>query len=423
MSSESDTSKSAPTPRRLTPFVCQGCGCLCDDIEAEAVGDRISLLAGLCNLGGEWFETQITARAARTAIPLDPQQIDAAASLLSAARFPALIGVETLTAESQRLAVRLAERIGGVIASDPRPAMIARQEVGEVTCTLGEIRARADLVVFWFADPARTHPRHLERYSGDCTGRFIPNGRADRTLIVVDEARTATAALADEFIELPANDEFASLEALRFRINKPDLGRSPPAAARESAWIEKLAARMQAAKYGVMVADPSRYARSSVPLESAFKLVRDLNLHTCFVVSPLAGSGNVKGEESVLQWLTGFPANVAFQDGLPVYDGNAFSAEALLSRGRVDAAIVFDEHRTLDPLLQRAQIPTIKIGGDASDAAIHLPAAAPIECTGTVFRMDGVPLPTTPLFDAKNPTPERVLEMLIDAVNKRTRPA
>jgi len=422
MSSDSDTSKSTPTPRRLTPFVCQGCGCLCDDIEAETVRDRISLLAGLCNLGGEWFETQITARAARTAIPLDPQQIDSAASLLAAARFPALIGVETLTADAQRLAVRLAQRIGGVVASDPRPAIIARQEVGEVTCTLGEIRARADLVVFWFADPARTHPRHLERYSGDCTGRFIPNGRADRTLIVVDEAPTSTAAHADEFIELPANDEFAALDALRFRINKPDLGRSPPASARNTAWIEKLAARMQTAKYGVMVVDPSRYARSSVPLESAFKLVRDLNLHTCFVVSPLAGAGNVKGEEAVLQWLTGFPANVAFQDGLPTYDGNALSAEALLSRGRVDAAVVFGEHHTAHRSSQGAQIPTVKIGGDASDATIHLPAAAPIECSGTVFRMDGVPLPTTPLLDANNPTPQRVLELLIDALNQRARP-
>ena len=41
---------------------------------------------------------------------------------------------------------------------------MALQQVGESTCTLGEVRNRADLVIVWGSDPVVTHPRHLERY-------------------------------------------------------------------------------------------------------------------------------------------------------------------------------------------------------------------------------------------------------------------
>ena len=42
---------------------------------------------------------------------------------------------------------------------------MALQEAGESTCTLGEVKNRADLVIFWGSDPVESHPRHLERYS------------------------------------------------------------------------------------------------------------------------------------------------------------------------------------------------------------------------------------------------------------------
>src|SRR5207248_5591877 len=57
---------------------------------------------------------------------------------------------------------------------------------GESTCTLGEARNRADLVVFWGSNPAESHPRHFERYSVWPAGRWVPRGRADRTVVVVD---------------------------------------------------------------------------------------------------------------------------------------------------------------------------------------------------------------------------------------------
>jgi formylmethanofuran dehydrogenase subunit B len=92
---------------------------------------------------------------------------------------------------------------------------MAIQTVGESTSSLGEIRNRADLVIFWGANPAESHPRHFERYSVDARGLFTPRGRADRQLIVIDTERTATSALADSFVQIPTDRDFELVWAIR----------------------------------------------------------------------------------------------------------------------------------------------------------------------------------------------------------------
>ena len=54
-------------------------------------------------------------------------------------------------------------------------------------------RNRADLVIFWGSNPAESHPRHLTRYSTMPKGLFVPNGRKDRTVVVVDVRRSKSA--------------------------------------------------------------------------------------------------------------------------------------------------------------------------------------------------------------------------------------
>ncbi len=76
-------------------------------------------------------------------------------------------------------AISLADRIRGTIDTTASmchaTSMMAIQEVGESTCTLGEVKNRADLVIYWGANPVQTHPRHFERYS------MLPIGRYSNT--------------------------------------------------------------------------------------------------------------------------------------------------------------------------------------------------------------------------------------------------
>jgi len=380
--------------------VCQGCGCLCDDVEVAVSGETINRVDRACDLGRNWFEAQQTKQTS-----VGDDFLHQAAKLLVAARFPIVLGIESLTTEAQRIAIRLAELLGGVIAGDPIPAMIARQEVGETTCTLGEIKARADLVVFWFADPMRTHPRHLERYSG-CDGRFLPNGRKDRTIIVVGDPSNATRAHADDFIEVSAEEEFDTLIQLRQCI-KGSI-EEPPV---EPSTCWTLARRMMQAKYGALVFDPASGGSTSSRNEIIFKLVRDLNLKTCFVASPLGLGGNAKGAEAVMQWKTGFPGNVAFPGGAARYNGDEFAADNLLKRGRVDAALIVGEW-SVDGLSSKAadRFKSVPI--------VRLRTTSLIESTGTVFRMDGVPLRSDSILHGDRLQGEAALQRLVDEVER-----
>lgn len=393
--------------------VCLGCGCLCDDIGIGVVDGTVSRFDRLCGLGRQWFDSQLN-RPATSAIEEDACQ--RASAILAGSKAPIFLGIEGLTTEAQRRFIALAERARGVVATDGFSAFAARQEVGEATATLGEIKARADLVVYWFADPMTTHPRHLERYSGHCRGRFIPNGRGDRTLIVVDERESATSAVADQFIKLSRNGALEALKELRLQVLKPDLGKPAQEQSSPRPWAE-LAGAMKRAKYGALIVDPARHPLFTVVLEELFKLVIDLNDHASFVVAPLGAGENAKGAENALLWLAGAPANVAFVEGGSQYNGGEYSAEELLRRGRADAAVMVGSWNR-SALSSRAsehleRIPKIQIGGESNGGAIHIPAANWLETSGTVFRMDGVPLPIDAVIQPRLPTTESILERLV----------
>ena len=98
---------------------------------------------------------------------------------------PLIWGLSRSSTGGQRAAVLLADRIGANVDTTASvchgPSIMAIQQVGESTCSLGEVRNRADLVIFWGADPATSHPRHFERYSVDAQGLFVPRRRPSRS--------------------------------------------------------------------------------------------------------------------------------------------------------------------------------------------------------------------------------------------------
>ena len=105
----------------------------------------------------------------------------------------------------------LAERIGGVIDSHTSlthgTTKIAGQLVGKLTCTLGEVMNRADLIVYWGTNPVETHPRHFTKFTLMPKGKFVPGGRKDRTMVLVDVRETLSAKASDFFLQIrPAAD-------------------------------------------------------------------------------------------------------------------------------------------------------------------------------------------------------------------------
>jgi formylmethanofuran dehydrogenase subunit B len=101
---------------------CTFCGCVCDDIELHAEGDRIVKAKNACSLGESWFRNHTAERHYPDALvdgreaTLD-EAIEAAAEYLHEANLPLVYGLSNVTCEAQRESVALAEMIGGVVDS------------------------------------------------------------------------------------------------------------------------------------------------------------------------------------------------------------------------------------------------------------------------------------------------------------------
>ena len=224
----------------------------------------------------------------------------------------------------------LADRLGATIdttASEGHaPSILAMQQCGESTCTLGEIRNRADLVIYWGANPVETHPRHMERYSSEPTGQYIPNGRDDRYLVVVDTEQNATADQADWYVPIEKGSNFEALWTLRGLLKgiEPSPGTFVGASLHD---LKQLAQRMKSCRCGVIFFGygVARHPLGHRNVEALLRLVIDLNQFTRFHARRLRVVGDVSGADSVLCWQTGYPFSVNLARGYPRYNPGEYS--------------------------------------------------------------------------------------------------
>ncbi len=410
-----------PTTTTIDHATCLACGCLCDDITLTVEGGRIVEAARACPIGRPWFLAPAPGESSPSATiegePCDlDRALDRASEILRAARGPVLWGLAWASIEAQRVAVAIADRLGAAVDLDgAHPALLRGfQRSGQVSSTLGEVKDRADLVVYWGVDPASTHPRLGERHALEPRSRFLPRGRLDRTLIVVDHRPTPSAALADLHLAIPPDRRVQALWTLRALAQEVPLA-AEPAAEVPFESLENLAQALARARFGALFFDPS--ARDSFEAEGILTLVRDLNQGRRFVALPLGPGGNQSGAEATLAWQTGFPAAVDFALGYPRHLPVDATLAARLEAGSVDAALIVAGDPPDRLSAQLRTIPTITIApgatrpGPPSTVAIDV-ARLGIEEGGTVARSDGVMLPLRPALAPLLPTARAVLEAL-----------
>ncbi len=410
--------------QHFTDVPCPFCGCLCDDLEIDVTADRIARLQHDCPVAQAAF----LAPPANRAMPCKlagrvvtrNEAVTRAAQLLSSARSPLVHGLSGASCEAQGIAVEIAERIGGVLdVPGSRASLAALQTVGANSCTLGEIRQRADLIVVWHCDPITTHPRFFERYVSSAA-----------QVIVVDSRQSATVALARQRIDVAATpaavDNSVQVLLALLRETAPDL----PTVLRETGaaldvWRELLV-NMRRAKYGVLLheAKPdSPTERRSV--ESLHRLTRQLNDATRFICQELPPPGNALGAENVVAWRSGHGPAVDFSHGYPQYIGGIFPDSRAIERGEIDAALVIgaDPLGGLDSVAcdRWRQIPIVAIDcretATTAAAEVVLPIAMlGVESGGTMFRMDGVPLRLRPVLEPRHPSDYETLVALNEAI-------
>ncbi len=175
-----------PQADRHEDVACTVCGCVCDDLAMVTRDGRILDIGTDCPLARDWFQDMASGGEGSVRIENQaadyPAAIRRAAALLRNSRAPLIYGLSRSSTPGQRAALRLADRLGATIDTTAStchaPSIMALQTCGESTCSLGEVRNRSDLVVYWGSNPVRSHPRHMERYLAP--GQLVPQGRAGR---------------------------------------------------------------------------------------------------------------------------------------------------------------------------------------------------------------------------------------------------
>jgi len=438
---------------------CPVCGCLCDDIELEVESGKIVKVKNGCSLSEAKFLNYNGHRVRNPLIRKDGKMVETsleeavskAAQILATAQYPLLYGWSSTSCEASSVGVELAEELGGVIDNTSTvchgPSVLSVQDVGMPTCTLGQIRHRADLIIYWASDPWSSHPRHIERYTNFSEGKFersewreyiaktkaatgkkkieralkiaelhqdifVPSSvgqspcpailKGGRKLVVVDVRKTRTASVADYFIQVEPNKDYEVLQAMRALVRDQELEMDEVGGVSVE-YMEEVVDAMISCNFGVIFfglgLTMSKGKMRNV--DAAISLTRDLNTRTKFVIMPMRGHFNVSGADTIFAWQTGYPYAIDFSLGYPRYNPGETTAVDILMRQESDASLIVAsdpvsnfprpaaEHLVKNPLI----VIDPHMNATSQVADVVFPSAfVGIETDGSAYRMDHVPI-------------------------------
>ena len=251
------------------------------------------------------------------------------AAALGAARRVLVTGFAAAAVESAALACDLAEARGAAV--DPGAIdcgqiagpTIAR--IGAVTADAGELRDRADLVVFWFCPPAQA-----AAFRAAYVTPAIVTGRTRRVLAV-----GPTAAAPEGHVAVPRDDAFD----LARLLHAAAAGIACPAPAALAAACDTLRTALDAAGCVAFVTchdDPTGLEPWSLG-----GLVRAIAHRTPAFEVPLMGGG---AGAAVCTWRYGAAGAIAAADrGGGAFQPAEADARRLIERGEVDCAVILGQ--------------------------------------------------------------------------------
>jgi formylmethanofuran dehydrogenase subunit B len=420
--------------------VCPFCGTLCDDIICKVEGDEIVGTFNACRIGHSkfvhaegamrWKTPSIRKGDEFVEVSYD-EAIDAAAKVIAESKRPLMYGWSCTDCEAQAVGVELAEQSKAIIDNTASvchgPSVLALQDVGYPICTFGEVKNRADVIIYWGCNPFHAHPRHMSRHVFG-RGFFRERGRSDRTLIVVDPRESDTSKLADIHLKLDFNKDYELVDALRTVMYGHEILYDEVAGIpRED--IEQAVEVLKNAQFGClffgMGITHSRGKHRNI--DTAIQLVQDLNEFSKFTLIPMRGHYNVTGFNQVCTWESGYPFCVDFATGQARYNPGETGSNDVLQSKEADAMMVIASdpgaHFPQKSLQRMAEIPVIAIEPHRTPTTemadiIIPPAIVGMETAGSAYRMEGVPIRMRKVVNSDLLSDKEILERLLVKVKE-----
>lgn len=397
--------------------VCTGCSLLCEDIELVLKTGAISQAKNLCRKGYGHFQALFTERTSPKVEGIEvsiDQAISRAAEILKGAKHPLLYGWSNSTIEAQKAGIELAKKLGATIddTSSFCQGVLLEKVIREElpTCTLDDVRNLADVSVFWGADPANSHPRHMSRFAYYPRGEKRQKGyEEERTCVVVDVRKSSTAKLCDQYFRVPPGGDAEFIEAIIAVLD----GKIPKFGDKKR--MIELGTILRKTEFGVIFPGLGMIYSLRENIDILQSLVAKLNEITTFKVIPMVGHYNMRGFNQLLMDETGYINQVSFQGGEakhgPEYSviAAAKSCDAALVIGSDPlSALPFGTARSLAKTQLIAIDPRRSLTTDA--AKVVIPSAMyGLEAGGSALRMDGVKIQFEAFVQSDLPSDEEIL--------------
>ncbi|MEQ1905911.1 MAG: hypothetical protein ABL888_17105 [Pirellulaceae bacterium] len=406
------SSQPSKQPPKTLRTVCCGCNLLCDDVTVEV--DAANAVAGarFCEKGKQWLSCadKPSHLAAVDGKPSESTRaVDTARTLLLQSRRPLIVGLDQLSLSAQSQAIALANRLRAAVDVSFSPLSsfeFALQKVGRVTATLGEVRDRSDVVIFWAADPMRSHPRLLERIDA-----------ANKTVVFVGGASEPQLPAASSEFRLPGKGVRADLlELLRTEFAGSRVNLDMKTVDEETRTFLEIVGN---AKHLAVFADPAQFTG----YYSAFGLhqfVRARNDRARAVLLPLRTDGQALMAENNLVANLGFARAVDLSLGFPRYNWDEFAAHRLVENGNVDCVLWFcgEAVESVNQRIKSAPA-TNWIVVHANPATTHVDAQVQVfmkrlglEESGDALRLDDVMIPVDQIRESSSFSAGEFLKLL-----------
>ena len=309
--------------KTITDVICPFCGTLCDDLEVEVSDDgkKIEDVFNACVIGAAKFlHSQASDRVTRPRMQQPDgsykevsydEAVEFTAKMLANSKKPLMYGWSSTSCEAQSVGHEIAEQVGAIVDNTATvchgSTLIAVQDVGIPSCTLGEVKNRADRIIFWGCNPCHAHPRHMSRYSIFPRGFFVNKGHKNRKMFVIDPRVTDTAKMADYHFQIEQGRDYELLSAFRVALRNewlPDVVAGIP---KEK--IYEAAEIFKSGRFGVIFfgMGVTQSLSKNHNIDNAIMLTKDLNEFTKFSIMAMRGHYNVTGSGQVLGWQFGFP--------------------------------------------------------------------------------------------------------------------
>lgn len=400
---------------------CTGCALLCDDIETIVENNRITGTKNACRRGSakiKGCKNRLFPSISQKPADME-RSIKKAAEIIKNARSPMFYGLDNSTCQAQSKGIRIAKKTNGIIddTSSFCQGLLIERILNKKfrTCSLEDIRNKADVLIYWGSDAQDSQPRHLSRFSYFPRGELRQRGyEEDRIAIAIDVRESNTAKICKgHFYRVPLKGDrefiLALIEALSGKVPAYDTKK-----------MLELAGILKKAEFGAIF----------VGLGLTYSIKEDFDIFSAladklpnFNIMPMVGHYNMRGFNEELFKETGYINRVKF-DGKAIHDPKYSIIESIKNKA-IDALVVMGS----DPLLSLpgsvishlSSIPVVCIDPcvtlTSKIAAVTIPCAVSgVESGGTAIRMDGKVVTFSNIIKSDNLNDEEILDRIMEAV-------